>query len=574
MPQLHPKCPECGEAVVAAQAPADRVFCPRCRKIVGKAAPPSATGVLPVRNLAPPPPASPNEAPELSSTETRGQRRTAVLLLSAVGVMMIAGVVVAVILFRPDDPKPEPQPQNPVGVVPPRKPLPPHPRQKEIDEAIQRGVAHLKKRLKEPNGTAGADATGRFADSVPVGRSALVGLALLEAKVPASDPAIQKALADVRAGGRHVTMIYALGAVLFFLNRLQDTDANLLSKEDKELHRTLTLRMVAGQLAHDGRWSYQNRPISPEVENELLGKLTANTYQPTGVLREQPSHSMTQFALLALWGSRRHDLPVRPALLAAAVKFHTTQYPDGTWDYGIGKILHDSNTCAGLMALAMERVLREDQGQQAKNPGDPPANPKANEQRDKAFSYLAGVIRTKGRFEIAETSLASLRQEGVAETVIKKLSTLKNTQFRTQGDFVKGLASGLDADELRRYQTRVLIHSRKKQPGLLTNYTGDIIRADAWGDCYFLWCLERVAMIYDKKTIDGEDWYSWGVDILLGCQKQDGSWVDRHGDIADTCFALLFLTRANLAKDLTNKLQELMAAASVRNPSPVPQRKE
>lgn len=208
------------------------------------------------------------------------------------------------------------------------------------------------------------------------------------------------------------------------------------------------------------------------------------------------------------------------------------------------------------------------EGNQQKKTGDPPANPRADEQRDKAYDYLAKVIRTKGRFELTDASLASLRAEGVAEAALKKMAALKNKEFRTQYDFVKELASRLGAEELKQYQTRVLLHSWKKDQGLITNYTGTLIRADAWGDCYFLWCLERVAMIYQRETIDGEDWYSWGVDILLPSQKQDGSWAEKHGDIADTSFALLFLTRANLARDLTDKLQALLAAAQAASDRP------
>jgi hypothetical protein len=198
--------------------------------------------------------------------------------------------------------------------------------------------------------------------------------------------------------------------------------------------------------------------------------------------------------MLALWGSRRPDIPVRPALLTAAARFHQTQYPDGTWDYGParpGKILIDSNTCAGLIALAMEKTLRDDKKFNDQTTGDPPADPTADERCDKAFAHLAKVIgRTK--------------------------------------------------DEP---------HS-KTAP-----YFGTVIEADAWGDYYFLWCLERVAVIYDLKEIGGKDWYGWGSEVILQNQKEDGSWVDRHGDVADTCFAILFLTRANLAKDLTESIR-------------------
>jgi hypothetical protein len=79
---------------------------------------------------------------------------------------------------------------------------------------------------------------------------------------------------------------------------------------------------------------------------------------------------------------------------------------------------------------------------------------------------------------------------------------------------------------------------------------------------YFLWCVERVAVLYHQANIRGKDWYRWGVEILLHYQDPaTGKWEMGvgHGpsDIVDTCFALLFLQRANLAKDLTDKIQQL-----------------
>ncbi len=80
-------------------------------------------------------------------------------------------------------------------------------------------------------------------------------------------------------------------------------------------------------------------------------------------------------------------------------------------------------------------------------------------------------------------------------------------------------------------------------------------------DYYFLWSLERVGVLYNLKKIDGKDWYAWGCKVLLPRQQADGSWKDGgyYGNtpVLDTCFVLLFLKQANLARDLTTKLQLL-----------------
>ncbi|HEY7329130.1 MAG TPA: hypothetical protein VH592_15920 [Gemmataceae bacterium] len=75
---------------------------------------------------------------------------------------------------------------------------------------------------------------------------------------------------------------------------------------------------------------------------------------------------------------------------------------------------------------------------------------------------------------------------------------------------------------------------------------------------YFLWSLERVAVLYNLPTIGDKDWYRWGAQILVRNQMDEGFWANGKyiGSCPplDTCLALLFLKRANLVKDLTAKL--------------------
>jgi hypothetical protein len=69
---------------------------------------------------------------------------------------------------------------------------------------------------------------------------------------------------------------------------------------------------------------------------------------------------------------------------------------------------------------------------------------------------------------------------------------------------------------------------------------------------YFLWALERVAVVYGLINVGEKDWYAWGADFLLSRQGSDGGWHGKYsaGGV-DSCFALLFLRKADLAKDLS-----------------------
>lgn len=74
----------------------------------------------------------------------------------------------------------------------------------------------------------------------------------------------------------------------------------------------------------------------------------------------------------------------------------------------------------------------------------------------------------------------------------------------------------------------------------------------AFAGLYFYWSLERVGVIYGLSAVQGVDWYDWGVERLLRRQRQDGGWG--NPDCVDTAFAILFLSRANVAEDLTRAI--------------------
>ena len=89
-----------------------------------------------------------------------------------------------------------------------------------------------------------------------------------------------------------------------------------------------------------------------------------------------------------------------------------------------------------------------------------------------------------------------------------------------------------------------------------------------------------LGVLYDLELIDGKDWYAWGYKKLLPDQKNDGSWTGGGiyvGDntVLNSCFALLFLKRANLVMDLTEKLQLLARLTGAVAPSaPAPGKKD
>jgi hypothetical protein len=104
-----------------------------------------------------------------------------------------------------------------------------------------------------------------------------------------------------------------------------------------------------------------------------------------------------------------------------------------------------------------------------------------------------------------------------------------------------------------------LLESRVFDRGL--KRTGDFVKGIGPGSGrYFLWSVERVGVLLGLDKIGDTEWFKKGADALLKTQKEEGGWptawaeADKEG-LSDTCFALLFLRKANLGSDISRLLE-------------------
>ena len=396
-----------------------------------------------------------------------------------------------------------------------------------VQRAIVRGVLYLKATQQKD---------GTWDGGQGIGPTALAGLTLLECDVPANDPAVQKAAVAVRKASLNMDHTYHLALAVMLLDKLGES-------HDAILIESLTVRLMAGQNTRGG-WDYLCPPVSPaekdrlathldehhmlvarrglarptdeaagrhrEISPEIAGQLRALTRPRRG--REAPfgarpaardDNSNTQFACLALWIARRHGLPVETALTRTEERFRKTQRGDGGWSYqptdpGLGTT--GTMTCAGLLGLAFGHgVARE-------------AKP------------AAAVGDKRARAVPARRPQAPADDPAVL-TGVTALAVLMN--------LAEVQRSGAEV------APRIGLRSRVRVV-----------------NCYYLWSLERVATAYGLTTLRRVNWYAWGALLLLPRQRADGSWLETYpkGGV-DTCFALLFLRRANLAEDLSASLQ-------------------
>jgi hypothetical protein len=467
--------------------------------------------------------------------------------------------------------------------------------QAEVNLAIDRGVKFLKTMQNQDGSWSGPKGEH------PVGYTAISGLALIECGVPIKDPSIQRAVYYI---GSHVDKLdhtYQLSLAILFLDAFAQDDSKF-SKQCQELIRTLAMRLVAGQ-TQSGGWHYscpvldvavqrtmfkilseRNElyplaagPAKPDPKEKPDTKKTTKKKQPTPVppalyqyavltsprqlawmdTKDRATcNSNTQFAILGLWTARKHGVPVGPSFNLVVNRFRRSQSDDGGWAYafinGGGNASTPAMTCCGLMGLAVGYALGIDVADANKPAGmkDP-----------------VGGLKDPGGILGAKKPVAA--------------DDAGNEGWRHfAGRGCRRYADVVDPDPVNKPENAADGTSMIKGFGFVANRVGKPVgrmKDLPMQSLYFLWSLERVSVLYNLGMLGDRDWYRWGAEILVANQAGSGAW-ERDGGypgqtpVLNTCFALLFLKRANLAMDLTKKLpfEGSMLAAEIRNAAPPP----
>lgn len=210
-------------------------------------------------------------------------------------------------------------------------------------------------------------------------------------------------------------------------------------------------------------------------------------------------NSNTQFASLASWISRRHGMQNDNSLQKVDHYFRNNflgNQSQGGWGYGPVGMATPAMTCAGLVALATHRGATQQRIGRHTAEGSPTSRGRQSE--------LSKLERPAADDPIVRAALAGIGQS--------------------------------------------LVDANRNQ------------NADINADLYFCWSLERVGMIYGLRKIGGIDWYEWGSHRLLyrKMQAADGHWEGRgkwpYSGSVGTSFAILFLSRTNVAEDLTAQI--------------------
>jgi hypothetical protein len=372
-----------------------------------------------------------------------------------------------------------------------------------VDRAIDKAVTFLKRSQSK----SGAWQPYGGASENPVGETLLPALALLESGAPATDPAVRKAADLVRGKAAKLHKTYEVSLAVLFFDRLGDP-------ADEKLIRSLALRLVAGQ-CRTGGWCYPCPTLSAENEKafaELLPRL-----QTEGAAENLDVPK--QFKLLTLVQPPSRRTWSDPLPLKASSQLFT-----GRTD--------NSNTQFALLALWA-----------ARRHGVP---------------VEATLRLAVERFERSQNADGNWNYRfhsggGPPEPRSRAMTTV--------GTLALAIGHALNGPAAPRPQLTLGLTAMARDVG---QPTGQWKRRVPMTDVYYLWSLERTAVLFDLPEIADRDWYRWGAEALVTNQTERGDWAkwDRgppnayptYGPVANTSFALLFLKRANLSKDLTAKL--------------------
>jgi hypothetical protein len=436
--------------------------------------------------------------------------------------------------------------------------------QSRVDRAIEGGVAYLKRSQGKQGSWAGPW------ERHIVGYAALPGLTLLECGVPVDDPVILRVAEAVRRDAPKLDFTYEIALSILFLNRLGEA-------KDRELIQTLAVRLLAGQMKTGG-WTYGCPFVAKKSQEEILDAL--RQLDPPALAEstsKQPAAPLEGIAAGKPTAAPAGGAPKQPKAAPTKAKpFAQKEIPDAE---------QPPDVPAALKKLPVFR--------------DP--------------DYLMNLLR-KGRpsdtsdnsnTQFALLALWVAQRHGVTahrsmRMIVRRFESCQNRDgswgygYYLGGGLPEkpamtcvgllGLAVGQGIAPPARAGNDLKPPNLDRIRAGFVALSKNVGRpAGAWRklpltDLYFLWSVERVAVLYALPTIGEQDWYRWGAEMLIANQQKRGFWTGGgypgSSSTLDTCLALLFLKRSNFVADLTARLhfkpeelnQSILQATPARSP--------
>lgn len=459
--------------------------------------------------------------------------------------------------------------------------------QTRVNFAVEEGYKYLKRR-QQPNGSF----AGPLANAHPIGVASLVGLAMIETGSGTRDANVRGAATYVMGNLRDLQDTYDIALAILFLDRL--------GEENKKLDpyiQMLALRLIGGQTTTGG-WSYTCPKFTARDQGELLSllrrlheidraELGINDPPPGKGNKPAAGDKPASPASLPRWGMciKAADSPP-PSPVETELRGQPAQAKEGPkppeGKPGPEKKPKKIIDIAGNLALLP--VLQQGDKFGEKDPQGKPDHPAAEknpqhmtDNSNTQFAILAmwvaqrhGVPVDRTLRLIVKRFRETQKSDGGWGYAYPKSAGESTAAMTCSGLSGLAVAFGLsrekksdadlaaDKELIRRGFQRLMTFIDEP-----TEKLDEKVPLSDRNNLYYLWSIERIAVMYNLKTIGRKDWYRWGMEVLVTNQMQQGleagAWVQGGNatlsdPIVNTCFALLFLRGANLASDLTARL--------------------
>jgi hypothetical protein len=378
-----------------------------------------------------------------------------------------------------------------------------------VNKAVRAGMDYVKAQQMED---------GVFADSYekewPGGPTALSLLALLKSGLPKDDPTVVKGFEKLEKTPLRKT--YSVGLSLMALEALYGP------QKIEERIKGLTRAKPAHLKVPPRHLKWMNQLAHFLVKNMAYSQYTSKGSSAVGTKdcwsypRDRTGdHSNTQYAILGLRSAQRCGVNVKR----------------DTWEDIWSNVVDHFIAVQEKKGPAVKRwKLIED-----KKHGYVSYKPVTRVvDTARGWAYGAGIKPKAGSRRAELATLGSMTTVGIASLLIGMEGLIrirsKKLDAAAKGKIEKGVRDGL----------AWLDHhfSVEKNPGHPENH---------WL-YYYLYGMERAAVLAGVRNIGKHDWYREGAEFLLEHQDGDGRWTFEatSGDLAPTCFALLFLTKATI----------------------------
>ncbi len=372
-----------------------------------------------------------------------------------------------------------------------------------VATAIDRGTGYLKQRLgdlKVPLLRTEGDEAQRSYHS---GRLALGLLAMIKGGVPKDDPVLTRVLDELRQ--RPLIDTYSLGNALMVLEAYYAPASEFADIKQGRLDRAQQRVVPASDKALMQRWTTQ---LLDNVDTRVdSGYLLRFNY----VRGDRFDHSVNQYGLLGLYSAHLCGIEVSPTL----------------WEGAANHLV--AAQCAPGQPMTLDLIdfrtlARIESDPQQKRTGTLlPTKPAG-------WSYEEPKSGGENSASWGSMTCAGITGLAIAQAALRD-GGVKRFKLQNDADAARTAGFGWLAQH---FTARC--------------HPGSIFRQQQWV-YYYLYGLERAALLSNVALIQGRDWYFEGAMVLTLAQEDDGSWpAELHPDqdIERAAMAVLFLKKGTV----------------------------